>query len=172
MHQGQFKVQAGGALGFKDLLVLVAIEANSLPGDFSFTLAGRTFDPNADFGFYDAAGNDTGRPTGYYSVTNPKGEPVAYDSSAGMVTIMDLSGLSLTSANPLTINYAFTDLPAKAVFSVYGEVTGKNYIYHTNRGLLDLNDGTSVVSTFEVVPEPCSLVMLAAGALALFRRRR
>jgi hypothetical protein len=154
---GQFQVQAGGTQEFGSLLILVAIDSNFLPDEFAFSMGGRTFDPSADFGFYDPLFPKTysaGRPSGYYSVTDPNAEPLSYCFDKGMVTIMGLSGLTLDGSHPLTVDYAFESLPGKAVFSVYGVVAGKDWIYHTNRGMLDLNDSTSAVSTFEVVAEP------------------
>jgi hypothetical protein len=38
--------------------------------------------------------------------------------------------------------------------------------------VLDLNAAAGTVSTFEVLPEPASLALLACGFAALLRRRR
>ena len=62
--------------------------------------------------------------------------------------------------------------PGRAVFSVYGFLDGGTEIYHTNRGVDDLNDPGRGVSTFEVLPEPGTLVFLLCGAMGLWARRR
>lgn len=171
---GSFEIQNTGDHVFSDLLILVAVAADSLPANFAFSLAGRTFDRESDFGFYDAAGFDAGRPSGYYSVTNPPAERLGYDLDSGMVTIMGLTGLSLGGATPaITVDYAFENLPSRAVFSAYGVREGIDWIFHTNRGLTDANDPGRPVSTFEViVPEPVTGALLAAGVVAAAGLRR
>lgn len=168
---GSFQVSTGGTKSYSDLLVLVAIDATSLPSNFSLTMGGRTFDNANDFASYDpaAAGYSAGRPGGYYSATNPTSEPLAYDFDKGMVTIMALPGFGPSS--PATVDYAFEGLPGKAVFSIYTKVEGAAFIYHTNRGVADNNLAGSVNSTFEVVPEPGTSAMLILGLAALRRRK-
>ena len=176
-QDGNFTVEAGGTKTYSDLLVLVAIDADSLPAEFSLSMGRQggtpySFDPNADFGYYDPNTRYAGRPGGYYSVTDPNASPLSYCFDAGMVTIMAMTGLALDGSSPVTIHYEFKNLPGKAVFSLYALVDGKSHIYHTNRGVPDKNDAGSAVSTFEVVPEPNLAVLLACGATALMRRKR
>lgn len=178
---GSFEVRNTGGKSYTDILLLVAIDAAALPGDFSLSLAlhgdaPTVLDPQTDFGYYDPAalGYDCGRPTGLYpSVTGPTGEPLAYSFDAGMVTIFGISGLQLGNATPsVKIDYAFENLPGPAVLSVYGLIEGAGWIYHTNRALVDNHDPSGPVSTFEVAPEPGTLVLLALAGLAGLRRRR
>ncbi len=176
---GSFDVICGGTKTYSDLLVLVAIDSSTLPVDFSMSLglpgqAQYSFDQAADFCYYDPAvlSYDAGRPSGYYSATNPTGSPLTYDFDSGMVSIYAFSGLSFDSATAMNIEYAFENLPGKAVFSVYALVDGASFVYHTNRGVDDLNDGTAVVSTFEVLPEPATILLLSLGAVGLLRQRK
>ena len=175
---GQFAVQnAGNARTFSDLLLVVAINAPALPQGFAMTLgpAGQTpyvLDPAADFGYYDHPAWATGRPSGYYSLTSPQGEPVAYAFASGMVSVFAAQGANLGPSGSVTFDYAFTGLPGRAVFSVYGLDAEVGWIYHTNRAVTDLNSPTSPLSTFEVTPEPSALALVACGAAFLARRRR
>jgi len=152
---GSVDVLATGKVPFSDLLVLVAIDSPFLPGNFALTMNGYTCDPLEDFVDYDGTDYAAGRPSGYYPAgTDPAYEPIAYDFEAGMVTVLAFTGVTLDTSHPVTLNYSFENLPGKAVFSAYAWPTGGTEIYHTNRGLYDVNDSTSTVSTFEVVPEP------------------
>ena len=178
---GTFALRNGGDWTFCDMLLVVAIDAASLPGDFGLTItpAGQSpveLDGSVDFGYYDPAGYQTGRPTGLYpSVTSPTGEPISYCFDRGMVSIVAISGLALhRDTNPtVDVDYAFENLPGKAVFSAYARIEGHGWIYHTNRGIVDDNRPGGAVSTFEVLPEPGSLALLGcAGGLILARRRR
>ena len=72
----------------------------------------------------------------------------------------------------VAFDYAFTNLPGAAVFSVYGLTSGRDFIYHTNRSVIDANDPLAPVSTFEVAPEPVTLVLLACGAGLVWGRKR
>jgi len=171
-----FTVKAAGARAFTDVLLLIAINASSLPAGFGLTLtpsvgSAYMFNPAADFGYYDHSTWETGRPSGYYGATTPTREGVAYNFSKGMVTVFALSGANLSSTQPITFNYAFTNLPGNAVFSVYGQASGSSFIYHTNRAVPDGNPGASAVTTFEVTPEPATLALAALGAAALLSRR-
>ena len=163
---------------FGSVLVMVAIDADSLPADFALTLDGHTFDNTADFTYYDPAalGYDAGRPAGYYSETNPVREEISHLFTKGMLTILAIENLDFTKAAPLTVNYAFENLPGAATFSLYGagrDDAGALFdIYHTNRGSVDLNDANRGVSTFTVVPEPASMAILACAAVTLIRKRR
>ena len=176
MLTDSFTVKTTGGVAMIDILLLIAIDAPSLPAGFGLTLTpsvgpAYTFNPAADFGYYDHPAWDTGRPSGYYGATNPTREDVAYDFSTGMVTVFALPGANLSSTNPITFNYAFTNLPGHAVFSVYGRASGSSLIYHTNRAVPDGNPGGSAVSTFEVAPEPATLALAAFGAAGLLARR-
>jgi len=173
---GSFSVKAGGKMGMTDVLLLIAINASSLPAGFGLTLtpsvgSAYTFSPAADFGYYDHPTWATGRPSGYYGATTPTHEGLAYDFDKGMVTVFAIPGANLSSTKPITINYAFTSLPGRAVFSVYGQASGSSIIYHTNRAVPDGNDATGAFSTFEVAPEPATLALAALGAAALIARR-
>jgi hypothetical protein len=154
---GSVDVLATGDVSFSGVLVLVAIDAASLPADFALTMNGYTADPQADFCYYDGAAHDAGRPSGYYpGGTNPAYEPIAYNFDKGMVTVLAFMGVTLKRGTNCRLNYSFANLPAPAVFSVYGWPTGDTgmeEIYHTNRGLLD-NSVASTISTFEVLPKP------------------
>lgn len=166
---GSFAVtNTGDSRTFKDLLILVAIDASSLPADFSFSLgvAGAApygFNPTADFAWYDHPDWDTGRPSGYYSLTDPTHEGIAYGFDKGMVTVYAAQNVSLGPNGSTWFDYSFTHLPGTACFSVYGyDASAKTqWIYHTNRAVTDSYG--SAVSTFEVAPEPATLVLLAAG---------
>lgn len=175
---GSFTVLTTGSQSFADLVVLVAIDSDSLPVDFSMSLgrAGQTaypFNPTTDFGFYDPAGQATGRPSGYYSNTSPTGEGVSYSFSRGMVTAWAVAGANLAQTTPIAIDYAFNDLPGPAVFSVYGYLAGSGggRIQHTNRAVADVNNSGGVISTFEVVPEPSGVIIILAGAAGIGRAR-
>jgi hypothetical protein len=155
---GSVNVLATGGVPFSGVLVLVAIDAASLPANFALTMNGYTCDPRADFVLYDGAEHPLGRPTGYYpDATSPTCEPVGYDfdaSGKAMVTVLAFTPKSLPDpTRPFTLDYSFVDLPGRAVFSVYGWPDGGTEIYQTNRGLAD-NSIASSVSTFEVAPLP------------------
>lgn len=160
---------------YSTFLLLVAIDANELPNDFVVSLnvpesdQGTIILTGPDFAYYDHPDYDTGRPSGYYSVTDPSREALGYsfDSSdycyafdsnsprnaieKGMVTVVVFSGVLLRSAGGFVqVNYQFEYLPATAVFSVYGY--RDDLIRHTNRAVIDNNDDSLPVSTFEVMP--------------------
>jgi len=167
----------GNSRTFRDLLILVAINTPSLPSNFAMTLGASgqpayAFNPLADFGYYDHPTWDTGRPSGFYSVTNPTGEGIAHDFATGMVTIYAAQNVNLApNGGTATFDYSFSSLPGGIVFSVYGFDASIGWIYHTNRAVVDLNQATAPISTFEViVPEPASLTIVVLG-LALLRRR-
>ena len=99
---------------------------------------------------------------------------MAYDFSAGMVCLIDTGVVLNPSGGNATISYSFSNLPGRAVFSVYGFVSTDTpaSIYHTNRAVTDNNDPSALLSTFEVIPEPSSLLMmLSVGGLLTLRRR-
>jgi hypothetical protein len=163
---GSFVIgNTGDSNNYSDILLLIAIDADSLPGDFSMTinLAGHspyTLDA-ADFVNYNSP---FGRPSGFCSLTDPSVEPISYAFDTGMVTVYGVSGLSsLNQAdkdNPypydtITIEYSFDYVPAPVVFSVYGYVGTDDYsvVYHTNRGSIDVNNNKKKVSTFAVTVE-------------------
>ena len=173
---GSFTVKTMGTEDYSAILMLVAIDTDTLPDEFALTLAGHAVDPHQEFVYYDPVSYDTGRPAGYYSETNPTAEPLSYLFDDGMVSLLAIEGLSFTADSPVTVPYAFEYLPGPAVFSVYGvglDGQGDPYdIYHTNRGTEDLNDPGRGVSTFTVLPEPGSAVLLAWAAVMLLAKRR
>lgn len=175
---GSFEVSnTGDSRTFADLVLVVAIDAPTLPFGFSLSLGvtGKTmyaFDPPADFTFYDRADDDTGRPSGYYSITSPSGEWIAYDFPSGMVTAWAAQGVDLGPGGTVGFDYAFTNPPGRAVFSVYGYDADIGWIYHTNRAVIDANNTGKPISTFEVLPEPGTLALVALGAAVLAGRRR
>jgi len=151
-----FKItNTGDSNFFTDILLLVSIGANSLDADFSMTLnlAGQapySLDVN-DFVYYD---NQYGRPSGFYSITDPNVEPISYAFETAMVTVYGISGV--TQLDPLggavTVEYSFDYVPAPVVFSIYGFVADdpEPTIYHTNRAFTDNNNASKKVSTFAV----------------------
>jgi len=165
----------GQGYDYSDFLMLVAVDANALPAGFSLSLdadgsnEGTVVLTEPNFFYYDHPDYQTGRPSGYYSVTDPNGEPLAglFDASgfdysfdadslrrpceSGMVSVVAFSGVSLLrSGGALAIDYHFENLGASAAFAVYGYRDG--LIKYTNRAVLDKNDSQSFVSTFEVIP--------------------
>lgn len=129
---------------FTTILAVVAIKAKSLEDDFfmNLNIQGQepyTLDVN-DFCYYDSP---YGRPSGYYSVTDPNVEPLAYAFDNGMVTVYGLSGMPpLAPGDTVNIDYAFDYLTGPAIFSIYGFVGNdpEPTIYHTNKAFLDNND--------------------------------
>ena len=181
---GSFTVKnTGDNRTFADLVLLVAIDAPSLPGGFALSLgvqgqAPYVFNAATGFGFYDpaASGYDAGRPSGYYSATLTSESPIAYSFTSGMVSLWGAPGVNLGPlGGSVTFDYAFTGLPGKAVFSVYGydpdPTADIDWIYHTNRDVADGNDPGAALSTFEVVPEPSTLVLVAFGLALAWKGR-
>jgi hypothetical protein len=171
---GSFNIVNGGGQNWSKVLVLLAIQSDTLAPDFSLSLgvSGRTaytFNPLTDFSFYNHPEYTTGRPTGYYSGTNPASDTIAYDFATGLVSIYEL-GVSVNSGGSIAVNYSFNDLPGRAVFSAYAIQSGSS-VTHTNRAILDTKDATAQVSTFEVVPEPATLLLIACGAFVLRARK-
>ncbi len=176
---GQFAItNTGDNRTFADLVLVVAIDAAGLPGGFAMSLAvaGQApyaFDPATEFGYYDHPTWGAGRPSGYYSETSPTGSPVGRAFDSGMVTVWAAQGVNVSPlGGSVTFDYAFADLPGTAAFSVYGLAAGRDFIYHTNRSVIDAHDPLAPVSTFEVAPEPATLALMACGALALWRKKR
>lgn len=153
---GSFQItNTGDSNTFTDILLLIAIGADSLSPDFSMAInqngqAPYILDAN-DFAYYD---NQYGRPSGFYSITDPNAEPISYAFETAMVTVYGVSGV--TRLEPLggsiTVNYSFDYLPAPVVFSVYGYIADdpEPTIYHTNRAFIDVNNKSKKVSTFAV----------------------
>jgi len=153
---GSFKItNTGDSNTFTDILLLIAINTDNLNSDFSMTVnlaQQETYklDPN-DFVFYN---HQYGRPSGFYSITDPNIEPISYAFDTAMVTVYGISGV--TTLDPLigtiTIDYSFDYVPAPVVFSVYGYVSDdpEPTIYHTNRAFIDTNNTKKKVSTFAV----------------------
>ena len=176
---GQFTiVNTGDNRTFADLVLVVAINAAALPGGFAMSLAVAgdvpyAFDPVTDFGYYDHPTWSAGRPSGYYSGTSPPGSPLTHAFDSGMVTVWAAQGVNVGPlGGSVAFDYAFANLPGAAAFSVYGLGAGKDFIYHTNRSVLDAHDPLAPVSTFEVAPEPVTLALMACGAVALWRQKR
>jgi hypothetical protein len=157
-HISSFGIKnTGDTNTFTTMLVVVAVEANSLENDFSMNIGVQgqklyALDVN-DFCYYD---NPFGRPSGYYSITDPNNEPLTYAFDKGMVTVYGLSGMSpLAPGESVYVDYAFDYLPGPAVFSVYGFIGTDPMptIYHTNKAFLDKNDPggkKNTISTFAV----------------------
>lgn len=180
LSDGSFYIDNTGGQDFTNLLLMVAINADTLPVDFSLSLTSRlqTYDLDAstdDFAYYDHPEYDTGRPSGYYSATNPENDSIAYDFETGFVSVIDLTGVSsvdpVLPGTTLEIDYLFNNLPGRAVFSAYAAQFDSSLITHTNRALIDLNDPTADISTFEVVPEPSMLTLIACGIGILVKRK-
>lgn len=159
---GSFKItNTGDSNYFTDILLLIAIDADSLADDFAMTinLEGQTpYDVNdADFVYYDGR-----RLSGFHSVTEPAFEPISYAFDSAMVCVYAVSGLAEleptlpndpNTDNVMTVEYSFDYVPAPVVFSVYGYAGGAAYpvVYHTNRAFIDPNDKKkNKVSTFAV----------------------
>lgn len=148
-------INTGDSNIFTDILLMIAINTKSLRSDFEMTLNLEGQEPYIldvnDFVYYD---NQYGRPSGFYSVTDPNFEPISYAFDTAMISIYGVSGL--TSLGPLgdtiTIEYSFDYIPAPVVFSVYGYVATDPVpsIYHTNRAFIDTNNKSKKVSTFAV----------------------
>ena len=179
-QSGSFYIDNTGGQDYTNLVLMVAMETDILPGDFALSLNVRSQDYNFstidDFVYYNHPEYDAGRPSGYYSATDPAADQIAYDFESGMLSIMDLTCVS--PANPLPgggslleINYSFENLPARAVFSAYAAQFSSTELTHTNRALVDNNDPIANISTFEVIPEPSSLLILALGSSVLLRRK-
>jgi hypothetical protein len=176
---GRFNItNTGDNRTFADLVLVVAIDAPALPGGFAMSLgvagqAAYAFDPATDFGYYDHLTWDAGRPSGYYSGTTPTGAPLTHAFDSGMVTVWAAQDVNIgPNGGSVAVDYAFENLPATAVFNVYGLGAGKDFIYHTNRPVVDANEPLEPVSTFEVAPEPAVLALLACGMAAVSGRKR
>lgn len=159
---GSFSIiNTGNSNRFDNIFILVAIADDSLGTDFSMSLnlqgqAAYNFDPN-HFVFYDG---EYGRPSGFYSDTEPNVETITYAHGSAMVTVYGVSGMTEplgyagdpTYGNTINIEYSFNNLLAPAVFSVYGlaPTTGGPEIYHTNRAFIDAYNNKNEVSTFAV----------------------
>ncbi|MHC5060092.1 MAG: hypothetical protein ACYTFK_03285 [Planctomycetota bacterium] len=155
---GSFELKNSGDHNtFTAMLIVVAINSESLKDDFTMQLNMRgqnidIIDAN-DFVYYD---NPYGRPSGYYSITDPNTDALTYAFDTGMVTVYGVEGmLPVAPEGSITIDYAFEDLPGPAVFSVYGFIgtDPEPSVYHTNKAFLDQNDlggGKNKISTFAV----------------------
>jgi len=163
---GSFAIEnTGDNRTFADILLLVAVDANSLDENFALALGSPDIsepnEPNAvlatlravDFGYYYHPEYHAGRPTGYYSQSSPTDEPLSYLFDSGMVTIFALRQADLGPQGSMTINYGFEKLLAPAVFSLYGYDAAVGWIYHTNRAVPDDNDPQAAVSTFAVLAQ-------------------
>ena len=140
---------------FSDILLLIAIDSKGLENDFAMTinLKGQepfTLDVN-DFVYYDG---QYGRPSGFYSITDPNFEPISYAFDTAMISVYGVSGVPGLKPLGDTIadEYSFDYIPAPVVFSVYGYVDTDPLptVYHTNRAFLDTNNKSRQVSTFAV----------------------
>lgn len=153
---GSFEIiNTGDSNVFTDILLLIAVDADSLASDFSMTvnLAGQdpyVLDAN-DFAYYDG---QYGRPSGFYSITDPNNEPISYAFDTGMVTVYGISGVTGLDilGGTIRVDYSFDYVPAPVVFGIYGYVADdpEPTIYHTNRAFIDANNKSKEVSTFAV----------------------
>jgi len=151
----------GDSNRYDKIVILVAIADSYLASDFNMSLnmKGQTpYDMNdSHFAYYDGV---YGRPSGFYSATDPNSEAITYAHNSAMVTVYGVSGMTEPLGyigdplygNVITIEYSFSNLPAPAVFSVYAvaSTTGGPEIYHTNRALIDTNNTKKKISTFAV----------------------
>jgi hypothetical protein len=154
---GSFGIRnTGDTNTFTTILIVVAIKANSLDKNFSMNLGLQGQKPCKldvnDFCYYD---NPYGRPSGYYSITDPNTEPLTYAFDKGMVTVYGLSGMSpLAPGKTVNVDYAFGSLPGPVIFNVYGFIGTDPMptIYHTNKAFLDKNDSSNKnkISTFAI----------------------
>jgi len=150
---------------FSDILLLVVVDTDS--PDFELELARDcnsvdcdgiyeyAFDESKDFTYYnpEALGYLTGRPSGYYSATDPNAEPLTYFFEKGLVTIYAFEDVELGPlGQTFRIHYRFKRLRHSVVFSVYGYDDGPGWIYHTNRAFPDINKPSKRISTFAVLP--------------------
>jgi len=153
---GSFEItNTGDSNIFSDILLLIAIDIKSLESDFSMTINLKGQEPYIldanDFVYCDG---QYGRPSGFYSITDPNFEPITYAFDTAMISVYGVSGV--TGLNPLgdtiTIEYFFDYVPAPVVFSVYGYVDTDPIptVYHTNRAFIDTNNKSRQVSTFAV----------------------
>ncbi|MDT8301305.1 MAG: hypothetical protein RQ760_07450 [Sedimentisphaerales bacterium] len=153
---GSFEItNTGDSNIFSDILLLIAVNTKSLENDFAMTINLKGQEPYIldvnDFVYY---GNQYGRPSGFYSITDPNIEPISYAFDTAMISVYGVSGV--TGLNPLgdtiAIEYFFDYVPAPVVFSVYGYVGTDPVptIYHTNRAFIDTNNKSKQVSTFAV----------------------
>jgi hypothetical protein len=158
---GSFAILNNGSNDFAHIFIVAAINVGSRAPDFVMSLNPQgaspyLFDPN-HFGFYD---NPFGRPSGYYSITDPNHDGIAYAFETGMVTVYRVEAMPLPNhQQSLPIYYSFNYLPGPVVFSVYGFIAPApgdphpeyQAIYHTNKAFIDKNDsGGLPVSTFAV----------------------
>lgn len=178
-QEGSFEIlNTGDNNTFEDLLLLVTVEGQSLGPDFGLRIAPDcneivndlstcdavySFDPNADFVFYDpnALGYDTGRPSGLYWKTTPVYEPLTYLFDRGMVTVYGLQQVKLPpNGGSVRVFYDFDNLNSAAVFSVYGSIKKKDKttgetsvtVYHSNRAVANADNPLEENSTFAVIP--------------------
>jgi hypothetical protein len=159
---GSFSIiNTGDSNRFANIFILIAIADDSLDIDFSMTLNLQS-QPAYEFGqdhfvYYDGF---YGRPSGFYSATDPNIEHITYAHNSAMVTVYGVSGMldplgyknDPLYSDTITIEYSFNYLSAPVVFSVYGlaPTTGGPEIYHTNRAIIDKYNSSKKVSTFAV----------------------
>lgn len=177
---------------YKDILLMVAIDAASLPTGWCMTLNGTALDAD-DFAYVDGSALATGRPSGYYPApepfdtglpgTAPARDEISHLFDKGMVSIFAFPDVNLTkTGTPLAVDYSFLDLPGDATFSAYASI-GTSGIKHTNRSWDDTRVSDDLISTFSVlapevqveVPEPATLTafgLCVASAAGYIRRRR
>lgn len=180
LFDSSFYIDNTGGQNFTNFLLMVAIDADTLPEDFSLSLTARgqtyNLDPSTDFAFYSHPEYDTGRPTGYHSAANPTGDSIAYDFASGFVSVIDLTCVSpavpILPATMVEIDYNFDNLPGRAVFSGYAIQFESTQVTHTNRATTDMNDPEATLSSFEVIPEPSILALIACGIGIIAKRKR
>jgi len=157
----------------------VVIDNDTLPAGFSLTLdaegsnEGKLTLDSSDFIYYDQPEYDTGRPSGYYTETDPDTEDLAYTFvtdgiswnfdnlsprrgfNSGMLSLVVFTGVSLPSTGTTAqVDYQIENLPATAVFAIYGYDNIEQVVKFTNRAISDNNNPDEPVSTFEVIVIP------------------
>jgi len=207
---GSFEIYNGGGGGgggggtknrtFNDVLLLVAVDAPLLDGEFSLSLrqSGQptyTVLDRSHFAYYDPTPTGlnwaTGRPSGnhadYLQDLDP-GHPdppavvlgsfgasyraeLAYCFDKGMASVFALQGIDVAQDGSKGVDYIFEGLPGKAVFSLYGYRSSENRIKRTNQSVSQSVDPDGF-TTFEVAPEPASVLLMSVGAVACLVRKR
>ena len=165
---------------YHEFLLLVVVKDETLPDNFAFSLSAH--EPNQwdatldrqDFIFYHQPSYDTGRPSGYYSVTDPNSEPLASvfdiadlrdrvdpngprrDFNSAMVSLVELNQVTLApGGGSVVVYYQLDHLTVPATIYIY---SGQNHIVNlTNRAVIDNHNPAEPISTLEFIPLPGDL---------------